>query len=180
MRVTGHGRDPKTPLVIEGDLNGLCQVLKLLLRREELDFISRRNDELIQGILPIQVLGITTSLTELEVRLYGRKLSRLSISRLQIELFPLDCAPDGGIPQRSHLANFSQFRGIVVRAKGFIATAEHMNSIGDFEVIMPKPVFLLDGIVHQSPMRLGLGSSLSKNLIGEQRSEPGIACIGKL
>ena len=116
----------------------------------------------------------------MEVRLYGRKLSRLSISRLQIELFPLDCEPDGGIPQRSHLANFSQFRGIVVRAKGFIATAEHMNSIGDFEVVMPKPVFLLDGIVHQSPMRLGLGSSLSKNLIGEQRSEPGIPCIGKL
>src|SRR2546430_1707119 len=140
MRVTGHGRDPETPLIIEGDLNRLCQVLKLLLRREELDFISRCNDELIQGILSIEVLGITTSLTELEVRLYRRKLSRLSISRLQIELFSLDREPNGGIPHRSHLANFSQFLGIVVRAKGFIATAEHMNTIGDFEILMPKPV----------------------------------------
>src|SRR5438034_10331553 len=118
MRVTGHGRDPETPLVIEGDLNGLCQVLKLLLRREELDFISRCNDELIQGILSIQVLGITTSLTELEVRLYGRKFSRLPISRLQIELFPLDSEPHRGLPPRSHLPNPSHPPALAVRAKG--------------------------------------------------------------
>ena len=48
----------------------------------------------------------------------------------------------------SHLAGLADFVRVVVGAEGVVAATIDVHAVGDFEVVVPKPVFFGDGGVN--------------------------------
>ena len=80
VRVTGHGGNPKPPLVVEGELDRIGEIGKLFVGCKELDPVAFRHRDCLGGILRGLVAGSRLA--------HVRQGLGSGIAREQIQAFP--------------------------------------------------------------------------------------------
>ena len=147
MRVTRHGRDPESTLIIECHLDRVGEILELFLRGEQLDFVAVSGADFALGRFTGLILKFTVLKSRIVVGFNGGEFERRSICGSKIHFCALEGEPDRLITQGGHLPRLLILVAVVLRRSVRPAAAAiDLHAIGHFVIIEPAPVFL----VHRS------------------------------
>lgn len=147
MWVGGHGGDPKTALVVEGDLNGVGEVGEFFFGGEEVDLVAGSEGEGGEGVVAVKVFGATVLFAGAVVGFDLGERGGFGIGGGEVEGFSLSRGPDGAVAVGAHLLELFELGGIVFRAEGIVTAAVNVDAVGDFVVFFPEPVFFGDCVL---------------------------------
>ena len=145
--IGGHGGDPESAFIVEGDLDWVGQVGEFFFGSKEINVVSGSSSEGGKGVVAVEVFGGAVLVAGPVVGFDLREVDGFGIGGSEIEGFSLGGGPDGLVAIGGHLLEFFKLGWIVFWAERIVAAAVDVDSVWDFVVFFPVPVFFADGVI---------------------------------
>ena len=111
----------------------------------EFDFVAWCGGKGGDGFLAVEVFGGAVFIAGVIVGFdFGERFGS-GIGCGEVEGFTLDRGPDRLVAYGAHLLELLELGRVVHGAEGLVAAAINVDSVGDFVVFLPHPVFFVDG-----------------------------------